>query len=60
VIIATIVSNTQIAAVIESTPTITATILPRGAAGYIDNSQVDGGRADSNYAATAPIDGGNA
>lgn len=59
-IIATVVSQTQMAAVIQPAPTITATIAPRGAAGFIDNSQVDGGRADSNYAATTPVDGGNA
>lgn len=59
-IIATIVSQTQISAVIQPAQTITATIAPRGAAGYIDNSQVDGGRADSNYAATTPVEGGNA
>lgn len=56
----TVVTQEHISAVIQPAPTLTATILPRGAGGYLDNSQVDGGRADSSYAATLPIDGGTA
>lgn len=59
-ITATVVSRKLIQAVIQPAPKITATILPRGAGGFLDNSQIDGGRADSNYAATLPVDGGNA
>ena len=33
---------------------------PQGEPGWLANSQVDGGRADSSYAATLPIDGGTA
>jgi hypothetical protein len=55
-----VLSATQLQAAIAAQQIITATISPRGAPGWVENSQVDGGRADSNYAATLPVDGGDA
>jgi hypothetical protein len=56
----TTVPPARLQARLISRQVIRGAIAARGPAGFIVNSQIDGGRADTNYTGTSPIDGGNA